>query len=90
VIFPTTIYTQVSHQYKSPRIAVGAPLGAGDDGYHIHVEWAQGMSVLIEYVTDLRDDVWEALATLNLENDTEVFHAPVPLDGQRFYRLRMP
>ncbi len=79
---PTTLWT--------PRIST--VFGLGYDRFECTVEWATGMTIVIEATDSLENgSEWEDIGTVEFENETACFNDPDWGDfSRRFYRLRMP
>jgi hypothetical protein len=99
--FTTVYYLSGSHGWDDPyalwpnalwlpqlQIAGGFP-GSQTNRFDFRVNWASGMSIVMEASTNLLN--WESMQTNTLDSDTEYFSDPHSTNYiRRFYRVHSP
>jgi hypothetical protein len=81
---PTALWT--------PQVQTGdASFGVRTNQFGFTINWASGMTVVVEASTDLANPTWTALATNTLTSGSAYFSDPQWTSyPNRFYRLRWP
>ncbi len=68
-----------------------ASFGVGANGFGFTINWAGGMTVVVEASTNLANPIWSPLGTNTLTGGSSYFDDPQWRNyPSRFYRLRWP
>ena len=75
-----------------PQVQIGGPaFGVGTNQFGFTINWAGGLTVVVEASASLANPVWFSLATNTLSGGSCYFRDPQWRDSPaRFYRLRWP
>jgi len=68
-----------------------ASFGVKDNQFGFNINWASGMTVVVEASTNLADPIWFPVRTNTLNSGSRHFGDPEWTNyASRFYRLRSP
>ena len=81
---PTALWT--------PQVQTGdADFGMRTNGFGFNINWASGMTVVVEACTNLTSGIWEPVATNTLTGESVQFSDPAFTNyPSRYYRVSMP